>query len=281
MLKLLTLLFCFSTISYADHSYADQNINQDTPNNWSSLPVEQFRPLIADVRESQFSIQRGIHNSSENRFNAGIVSFGDYLALTDYQLDKDRALQFSIDGSLYALFDLDKPSYNLLNLDFIFGLSLSYSDNSFSSRFRIYHSSSHLGDEFLLENPGFDRSNSSFEDTELLLAYQIENWRLYGGGGSIFRSNSLDKLEPLHFQIGTEYRRPLTNFYDFLVAADFEIAQRTDWTIARSVLAGIVILKNETKEVRLMANYYNGNSPFGQFFKDRLVYYGLGIYFIV
>jgi len=55
----------------------------------------------------------------------------------------------------------------------------------FSSRLRVYHQSSHLGDEFLLSSE-IERKNLSFEAVDLLLSQEIGPLRAYGGGEILF-----------------------------------------------------------------------------------------------
>ena len=76
--------------------------------------------------------------------------------------------QISISGSVFAQFDLDVNSYDLLNADYIVGIPITMRTGAFSARLRLYHQSSHLGDEFLLreEDPTFVRENISYESAE-------------------------------------------------------------------------------------------------------------------
>ena len=53
-------------------------------------------------------------------------------------------------GNVYAQFDLNRPSYDLINADYLIGLPLTFRFDRFSGRARLYHQSSHLGDEFVL-----------------------------------------------------------------------------------------------------------------------------------
>jgi hypothetical protein len=264
---------------------ANDDVSSD---NLRFLPNKDlFSPLIADPREVQFSARFEKYNKeiegNLDSFNACVVSFGDYLPIVEHESENGNILQFSIDGAMYALFNLDTPSWDLINTDYMFGLNFSYKffDN-WSSRLRLFHVSSHLGDEFVLDNPDFERKNSSYEDLELMLSYSFNNFRFYGGGGYIVRSNSLVNLDPWRARIGMEYRYPLSKpDMDLLFAINLDVKERTDWRLARSVMAGVAFLKSDTREVRFMANYYRGNSIQGQFFEDTLEYLGLGFYFIV
>jgi hypothetical protein len=246
-----------------------------------------FAPLVAEPREAQFSARYERYNKEfegelEN-FNACVVSFGDYLPVFEYEFKDGDIFQFSVDGVMYALFNLDTPSWDLINTDYMFGFNTSYQiDKKWTARLRFFHVSSHLGDEYVLDNPDVERKNSSYEDLELLLAYSPGKWRFYGGGAYVVRTNSLVNLDPWRARAGVEYRYPLeTPDMDLLVAVNMDAKERTNWKISRSLMAGVVFLKSEAREVRFMSNYFRGSSVQGQFFEDTLEYFGLGFYFIV
>lgn len=274
--------------SSAEESTAQESKEQGENAGFRLLPNRDlFKPLVAEPREAQFSARYEQNNitifGEPQSFSAAAVSFGDYLPVFEYERESGDILQFSIDGAMYALFNLDAPSWDLINTDYMFGFSLAYEyEENWSARLRLFHVSSHLGDEFVLANPDVERENASYEDIELLVAYSTENWRFYGGGASIIRSNSLSDLDPLRVRGGIEYRRPVFGkTMDVLVALNLDSKQRSDWRIGRSVMAGLALAKSDAREVRFMANYYRGPSVQGQFFRESLEYFGLGLYFIV
>ncbi len=67
-------------------------------------------------------------------------------------------------------------------------------ESTILTRVRLYYQSSHLGDEFILRNPDFNRINLSFEEIEALLSLDVKWARIYGGGGYlIHREPALDR----------------------------------------------------------------------------------------
>jgi hypothetical protein len=107
--------------------------------------------------------------------------------------------------------------------------------------------------------------------------------RLYGGGGYIFRREP-DDLKPWSAQGGAEVRSPRAFFGKSvrpIAGIDVRAREETDWDIDLSVRAG---LQFETEKLRgryfqLMAEYYNGHSPHGQFFERKIEYVGVGLHF--
>ncbi len=65
------------------------------------------------------------------------------------------------------------------------GIPVSWRRGDWSTRVRLYHQSSHVGDEFLLENPAFNRVNLSFEEVEAILSYDHRWVRVYADGGNL------------------------------------------------------------------------------------------------
>jgi hypothetical protein len=103
-------------------------------------------------------------------------------------------VQLSLAGSVFAQFDLGASSFDLINADYILALPLTLRRSGFSARLRVYHQSSHLGDEFLLRSEFPERENLSFESAEALLSQDVGFLRLYAGGEYLF-NRSPEALE--------------------------------------------------------------------------------------
>ncbi len=242
------------------------------------LPEQElFKPLIADPRQPQFSIRYQYYNTPVETFNAASVSFGDYFGFAARSWGTTGITQLGLQGAVFALFNLDAPSFDLINADYWIGLPVTYRTGHWSFLGRIYHQSSHLGDEFLLGQPGTNRINLSYEDLELLGSYEWAHWRLYGGGGYIVHSEP--ELEPKHLQLGLELTWPrIFHGLDFLAAADSQASEERDWARSNSYQVGFGFIRHN-RQVRLMLEHFDGFSPNGQFYRERLRYTGLGVYF--
>jgi hypothetical protein len=164
-------------------------------------------------------------------------------------------------------------------------LPLSYRNGDFSAMFRIYHQSSHLGDEFLLRDR-VDRVNLSFEAADLKLSYEIGyGLRVYGGGGVLLSREPSD-LDRLSTQLGLEYLAPYTLANGLLrpvAAADLQNHEESDWASDLSLRAGVQFESPDavSQRLQLLLEYYSGRNPNGQFYNRTLEYYGLGahVYF--
>jgi hypothetical protein len=195
----------------------------------------------------------------------------------------DGGWQLSLQAGVFAIFDLDAESLDLVNADYLVGLLGSYRRGPLSGFLRIYHQSSHLGDEFLLRSR-IDRVNLSFEALDAVASWDVfEFLRLYGGAGWIFHREPAD-LDPFYVEAGTELRSPWAwrGALRPLAALDLQWREESDWRTDVSVRAGLEVQSPELRSLRLLLllEYYNGRSPNGQFWARRIEYLGAGAHLL-
>jgi hypothetical protein len=270
---------CDKSDETAEQDRARAELEAAEPVDLYALPErELFAPLLADPRQPRFSVSYQHYRSPASEFSAASVAFGEYFGLASGFFGSSGNSQIGIQGGVFALFNLDAPSSDLVNADYWIGLPISYRKGPWSYVLRFYHQSSHLGDEFILGNPGINRINLSYEDMELLVSYEWERWRLYGGGGYLL-GNEPD-LAPKHLQGGAEYVRPrAAGRLSFIAAADVQASEELDWRRSRSYQVGFELRSSSPRRVRLMLEHFRGHSPNGQFYRESLRYTGLGLYF--
>jgi hypothetical protein len=164
------------------------------------------------------------------------------------------------------------------------GLLTSYRTGPFSGFLRLHHQSSHLGDEFILNSqPPINRSNLSFEEVDLKLSYELASWfRIYGGGGMLVGRDPSD-LKRGTSQVGAELTSPWTLWGGKVrpvAYADFQANARSNWRVASSVMAGLQFenARIGDRKLQVLAEYFGGPSPNGQFFAQNTEWFGLGIH---
>jgi hypothetical protein len=243
-----------------------------------------FAPLIADPRWPHFAAVYQRFHQDARLENAGIASLGETIPLLRGPLGPSGgAWEVGIQAGVFSLFDLDAPSSDLVNTDYLVGLPVAYRVKDFSAMARVLHQSSHLGDEFLIENR-VERINLSYETVDLRLSYEVAEWlRVYGGGGYIVRKEPSD-LKPWSTQLGVELRSPRTFLGGTLrplAALDIQNREQNDWNADLSMRAGVQFetLSILDRRVQLLLEYFNGYSPNGQFYREKVEYIGLGIHF--
>jgi len=251
----------------------------ETPVELHALPEQElFAPLLADPRQPRFSMSYQRYRTPANEFAAASVALGEYFGLASGMFGKSGSSQIGIQAAVFALFNLDAPSSDLVNADYWLGFPLSYRKGPWSYLVRLYHQSSHLGDEFLLGNPGVNRVNLSYEDLEGLVSYEWVKWRVYGGGGYMLHTEP--DLKRKHVHGGVEFVQPrAAGELSFVAAADVRASEELDWRGSRSYQVGFEFRSSSPRRVRLMLEYFRGHSPNGQFYRESLRYTGLGLYF--
>jgi len=259
-----------------------QNGQWELPVGW--LPEGNlFSALLADPRWLHFSASYDYYINDEDLRPGGAISLGEVFSL--YRLHGPFAGQSEVglQAGVFAIFDLDADSHDLINADYWVALHGCYRREQFSAMARVYHQSSHLGDAFLLRG-GVDRVDLSLEGTDLRLSYElIHGFRLYGGGGFIFNQKDTD-IKPWSTQVGIEFRSPWA-FGKGLIrpvgGVDVKNHQEHGWRADFSVRAGIQFDSVQVlgRNLQLLLQYYDGYSPDGQFYKIKIQYLGAGIHF--
>jgi hypothetical protein len=245
------------------------------------LPI--FEPLLADPRWPRFSASFHDYFDDDEIEHVGAANFGATFPLVGGSAFGDGGWQLSLQAGVFAIFDLDAESLDLVNADYLVGLLGSYRRGPLSGFLRIYHQSSHLGDEFLLRSR-IDRVNLSFEALDAVASWDVfEFLRLYGGAGWIFHREPAD-LDPFYVEAGTELRSPWAwrGALRPLAALDLQWREESDWRTDVSVRAGLEVQSPELRSLRLLLllEYYNGRSPNGQFWARRIEYLGAGAHLL-
>jgi hypothetical protein len=247
-----------------------------------ALPTgDYFQPLLADPKQPQFFVSYLRFKSSGVRYSMASVGFGETFGLYRFLGSREgNGLQFSLEGAIFAQFNMNTPSSDLVNADYTIGFPITYRLDEHSLRVRIYHQSSHLGDELLLSGHAPQRVNLSYEAIELIYSREWRGWRVYGGGEYLFSKEPND-LKSASTHWGIEYRSSKALFWNGrpMAGVDMKKLEEHDWAIDTSVKAGFEFGHPSLgqRRLRLMAEYYKGLDPHGQFYTNKMESFGLGI----
>jgi Protein of unknown function (DUF1207) len=241
-----------------------------------------FKPLIADPRWPHFAASYQRYVGDRQLEDVAAVSFGETFTLWRQKLGDATFWEFGVQAGVFAVFDLDADSKDLVNADYFVAVPVSFRHEGFSSLFRIFHQSSHLGDEFLLRTKT-ERVNLSVEGVDLKLSYEFgDPFRIYAGGGYLFDRQPAS-LDPWSVQYGLEFVSPWPSRakrWRPIFAADVQHREENDWSADLSLRTGIQIDGVlASRNLQILLEYFRGHSPNGQFYKDRIEYFGLGAHF--
>lgn len=247
-----------------------------------------FKALLADPRWAHFSAAyRNYQSSNFDGRDIASVSFGETIPFYRANFGHTTAQwETGIQAGVFSDFNLNASSSDLVNTDFIASLYSSVRAGQFSAFGRIYHQSSHLGDEFLLRKADtkFERVNLSYEGVDFKLSYELPyGVRVYGGGGGLFHREP-SELKRWSAQYGIEFRSPWRLEFAAMrpiMAVDIKNYEENDWSTDVSARAGVEFDNSKVlgRKLQIMVEYFNGYTPSGQFYKDKVEYLGLGAHY--
>ncbi len=247
---------------------------------WQVLPHGIIYPsYLAGTKEPRFAAH--IINAKNDGWlfdavlgtRVGLLRFGNHDPLfpEGWQVDAEGAAQARLDIPN----DVDVRS-----VDFRAGLPITYGAGAYRFKFGYYHLSSHLGDEFLLKNPGFPRLNFS-RDALLVgsMIYLTERLRVYGEAAYAFRTEIGQEWE---FQFGLDFLPPgptgIAGAPFF--AVNGHLRQEVNYGGALTAQAGWAWrAATSTEMLRIGAHYYNGESNQFSFFDNHEQQLGLGVWY--
>lgn len=244
-----------------------------------------FEPLIADPKWPRFSLAYHYYLQDKSLKQAFSPNFGASFGLYRV-IDEAKNLEWEIgvQAGLFGLMDIGKTPSALINADYFVSIPLSYLSGPWSGLARLYHLSSHLGDEFMLTPEGkrTKRINLSYEGIDLMLSYNFGNTRIYGGGGYIIHKEP-SYYKPLKVQVGSEYYFATTFWNGRLrpiAGIDIKAEEHSKWFPGISCKAGFQLENSSliTNKVQLMLEFFSGKSMHGQLYKNSIKYIGIGLH---
>jgi hypothetical protein len=190
-----------------------------------------------------------------------------------------EGFEFDVEGSAQVRLDLPED-VDVRSVDFRGGAFFAWGDRWRQTKLGYYHLSSHLGDEFLLKNPGYTRYN--FARDVIVLGHSIyvaEDLRFYGEAGWAFWS---DISEDWEFQFGAEYApsRPTGLRGAPFLAVHGHLREELNYSGNLVFQAGWAWVGDESRNlVRIGLHYYNGASSQNSFYNEFEEQIGIGFWF--
>ncbi len=239
-----------------------------------------YRSYVAGEKESRFS---SAWLSEKDRGLIWDASLGGRVGLWRYGTPGSifaNGWQVDMEGAALVRLDLDDQQ-DVDSTDYRFGIPITYRNGPTAYKFGYYHISSHVGDEWMIKYPTFERINYVRESAILGVSHHLNpETRVYGEVGyAVKRSGG---AEPLELQFGAEYspvvptgRRPVP-----FAAVNIHLREEVDWGGSINTLAGYQWRGAQTNHVlRLGLQYFNGKSSQYSFFRWHEELIGFGMWF--
>jgi hypothetical protein len=212
------------------------------------------------------------------------LGFGFYKPLIQWK--KKRLWEFGMDLSAHLQFEWTFPEggsqRNLLNADykisFIFSTQLSKRQQL---RIRGYHVSSHLGDDYMLQNgiTSYFTNPNNYEQADVTWSSQQGVFRYYGGVGLVVRPDPERKR--LSLQFGSTFDRALSMPFPlgFIGGVNVKMLAQNDFNPGVKAALGMRFGEASRGPFQLVAEFYRGNLPYSPYEFQKVKWLGLSLYF--
>ena len=247
------------------------------------LPRPAFRPLIADPNEPQTGAALRSGDFTRRGSIDGIASFGASLPIVGFTPGR-FIIQIGAAGGAIARFDMKTLANDIVSEDYEVGIPVWIQAGRMGARFRIYHRSSHIGDEFVLNNPDFTRFDLTYEAVESILAASFRRARAYLGADYIYDNITTD-IEPGVLRAGVDMISE-SGFATgsmrgrFVAGIDLKASNDLEWRVGKSAVAGVELSRIESRfpSMRILVELFSGPSEAGQFYGRTERYVGIAAY---
>ncbi len=241
-----------------------------------------FPVLSADPRHIQLSAS---YYRLDGRDQSD-VGLGHSWGLTRWRTggEQEWLWESDVEGMAYSRFRLGGGVNEFDTVDFFANLPVTVRRGDVAFKGTLFHQSSHLGDDYIRRtgDEGFRYSVEGLRGQA-----EIDPWRflrLYAGleyllhavpypqrwsGQGGFELTSDD----LHWS-----REVPTRLY---LAEDLQTHERVKWNVDSHLVGGVKIgfRESPTRAMRVQAGWFDGHSPFGQFYSRRQEYVDLSVSF--
>ena len=250
---------------------------------WQVLPRGlMYKSYIAGEKEPRMQfIQLRDTRSKRRVWDAVLGGRFGLLRYGNCDSVNPQGFQVDIEGAVFARVLPDEVSAMLEGSDYRAGLLGTNRFNGTAVKYGYYHVSSHIGDEFLLENPTFNRINY-VRDSAIVGVTQDLKYSTQVYGEIAYALGAEGGAKPLEFQFGTQYlpvaQSSLGGAPYF--AANYHIREDFDFQGGFNTVAGWGWQGLQTRHrLRVGLQYYNGPSLQYQFLNRVENLYGGGIWF--
>ncbi|MBX3442054.1 MAG: DUF1207 domain-containing protein [Planctomyces sp.] len=238
-----------------------------------------YKSYLAGEKEPRFQSvwlvekDRGMVWETALGGRVGIIRYGssDPVFPEGWQLD--------MEGAALARVDLEEES-DLEAADFRFGILSTWRMGPTAVKAGYYHLSSHIGDEYLIKNPGFQRLNYVRDSAIIGISHDLTDAvTVYGEFGYAF--NGEDGAKPIELQYGIQYNPP-----DFgwpggpFAGINGHTREDFGWITSVNVVGGWQWRSRKSnRSLRLGMQYYDGPAMQWEFAGQHESLLGGGIWF--
>ncbi len=172
----------------------------------------------------------------------------------------------------------------LVDTDYRFGFPITFTRGAWQGKVGYEHTSSHLGDE-IQQITGQLPINYIKDELVIGVGRFLfdSRWRIYGEAAWAVHENIPGNPSPFRFDVGTEWlrRRQTGCWGQPFAAANVRFDGAVNYDPDVSLQLGWMWRDGTRRfgEARIFGQYFNGHSPFGQYYLTRESWFGFGVAF--
>ncbi len=246
-----------------------------------------FETIMLDPLEAQNSASL-LKNSNGKLTHNGLYapfSIGAKKAFIRWKTPNSSWMsELSLDIAAFTQFELYQEASamrrRMLNVDYRVGLIYAIKKENHTTRIRLYHISSHLGDDYMISRgiTSFFDNKVNYEQVDILHAIQQGSIRYYGGIGVGLRP--FGERKPLSLQGGIFFKdhKATSKNIRMIAGLDMKLFQQTDF-VPNLKMAWGYEFGNITNAISIVLEGYTGKLPYSPLEQENITWGGLGMYF--
>lgn len=184
--------------------------------------------------------------------------------------------------AIFSQFDLQKKEdetylAGLMNNDFRLSADFSMKMKNDLLKLRIFHMSSHLGDDFILRYPDTLQNDKSanYEQADITYLRLVHDSYFYAGAGGIYTKYIFRDRFSLFG--GGVYNFGKQRTLRYFTGLDLKALEENNWNPDIRAAFGISIRKHSEPLLRIWIEYYSGNLPYSTINYGRIKWFGMAM----
>jgi len=268
------------------YNFAYSQVKLDTSNTFILFPKERVFSQI-NLDPLSCKVYGGLHLIYENgKNNDGVfipVNLGFSKPFFTYKLDKIK-FEIGLEACSFTQFEIEHVEGNtyvggLFNNDYKASAYISAFYKELSYRVRLFHISSHLGDDYMIRNEDFARNDKSvnYEQIDLTILKKVKFIEYYSGIGYIITPNAF--RERFSFQAGFQFFKDSEKLFHLIGGTDIKLFEQNDFYPNIRSAIGTKISHSDSKfGLCLQVELYHGHIPYSTQEYRKITWIGVGSY---
>jgi hypothetical protein len=246
------------------------------------LPQRAYLPrLYAGYREPITAAKGVFVTQSPHLFGELLEGEADFGASFPLYLMAGSSLEdgfvFGVEAGIFSRWNMETREKDLIATDWIFAIPFVLHRGDHWLRFRYFHTSAHMGDEYIkvFEVPRVDFTRDELELVGLLQAHELLG--VYAGGSWVLRRDPPD-MKRWNLRGGLQFEAQQLNGGRPYAAVDVQLDEDDAWKPQLTIHAGFHFFgADRARGIRLISEFFTGPAWQGQFYTENTTYFTLGV----